>query len=92
LVILTHANPKKYIYIQVVCNLQVIKKLQDEDLRSRKFLHPSSYAKVTHECQQRMVADHLFFLHGECRDMVKAEMLTGQLCFVVIVSQNNLRK
>ncbi|WAQ93638.1 CUL2-like protein [Mya arenaria] len=54
---------------------KVIKKLQDEDFRSRKFLHPSSYGKVTHECQQRMVADHLFFLHGECHDMVQAEML-----------------
>ncbi|XP_052251215.1 cullin-2-like isoform X2 [Dreissena polymorpha] len=54
---------------------KVIKKLQEEDFRSRKFLHPSSYNKVTHECQERMVGDHLFFLHGECHDMVKTELL-----------------
>lgn len=52
---------------------KVIMKLDNEDFRSRKFLHPSSYNKVTHECQQRMVADHLQFLHGECREMVKNE-------------------
>lgn len=52
---------------------RVIKKLQEEDFRSRKFLHPSSYGKVTHECQQRMVADNLQFLHAECAEMVKQE-------------------
>ncbi|CAC5381571.1 CUL2 [Mytilus coruscus] len=52
---------------------KVIIKLDNEDFRSRKFLHPSSYSKVTHECQQRMVADHLQFLHGECREMVRVE-------------------
>ena len=53
-------------------------KLDNEDFRSRKFLHPSSYNKVTHECQQRMVADHLQFLHGECREMVKNEKRKGE--------------
>ncbi|XP_067649383.1 cullin-2-like [Haliotis asinina] len=52
---------------------KVIQKLDNEDFRSRKFLHPSSYTKVTHECQQRMIADHLQFLHGECREMVQME-------------------
>lgn len=52
---------------------KVIMRLDNEDFRSRKFLHPSSYNKITHECQQRMVADHLQFLHGECKDMVKQE-------------------
>ncbi|KAJ8313728.1 hypothetical protein KUTeg_008289 [Tegillarca granosa] len=52
---------------------KVIMRLDNEDFRSRKFLHPSSYNKVTHECQQRMIADHLQFLHGECKDMVKQE-------------------
>nr|XP_022308592.1 cullin-2-like [Crassostrea virginica] len=52
---------------------KVITRLDNEDFRSRKFLHPSSYNKITHECQQRMVADHLQFLHGECKDMVKQE-------------------
>ncbi|KAL4222998.1 Cullin-2 [Mactra antiquata] len=54
---------------------KVIKKLIEEDVRSCKFLHASSHGKVTHECQQRMVADHLRFLHGECREMVGNEKL-----------------
>ena len=54
-------------------------KLDNEDFRSRKFLHPSSYNKVTHECQQRMVADHLQFLHGECQEMVKSEKRKGEV-------------
>lgn len=52
---------------------KVIQRLDDENLRSRKYLHPSSYAKVTQECEQRMVADHLQFLHGECKQMVQQE-------------------
>jgi len=56
---------------------QVIQRLDDESMRSRKFLNPSSYAKVTHECQQRMTADHLQFLHAECRNMVHKEKRHG---------------
>ncbi|ELT99573.1 hypothetical protein CAPTEDRAFT_175514 [Capitella teleta] len=52
---------------------KVIQRLDDEDMRSRKFLHPSSYCKVTKECEQKMVADHLAFLHSECRNMVAKE-------------------
>ena len=65
------------IYLKYVL-LQVIQKLDNEDFRSRKFLHPSSYNKVTHECQQRMIADHLQFLHGECRAMVQLEKRKGK--------------
>ncbi len=61
----------------IVYSLQVIHKLDDENLRSRKFLHPSSYNKVTRECEQRMIADHLQFLHGECKDMVQKEKRQG---------------
>lgn len=57
---------------------QVIQRLDNENLRSRKFLHPSSYTKVTRECEQRTVADHLQFLHGECKDMVQHERRNGQ--------------
>lgn len=53
---------------------KVIQRLDEENLRSRKFLHPSSYEKVTQECQQRMIADHLQFLHGECQGMVAQEI------------------
>ena len=62
----------------IVFLLQVIQRLDDENLRSRKFLHPSSYGKVTRECEQRMVADHLQFLHSECRDMVEQERRAGK--------------
>jgi len=50
---------------------KVIQLLDDENLRSRKF--HLSYTKVKKECEQRMIADHLQFLHGECREMVQKE-------------------
>ncbi|XP_076327537.1 cullin-2-like isoform X2 [Tachypleus tridentatus] len=53
--------------------VKVLQRLDSENLRSRKFLHPSSYPRVTEECEQRMVADHLQFLHGECVTMVQQE-------------------
>lgn len=52
---------------------KVLQRIDDENLRSRKYLHPSSYPKVTQECEERMVADHLQFLHGECKRMVQQE-------------------
>ncbi|MGH0134657.1 UNVERIFIED_CONTAM: hypothetical protein FKN15_018857 [Acipenser sinensis] len=52
---------------------EVLARLKDEEVRCRKYLHPSSYAKVIHECQQRMAADHLQFLHGECQDIIRQE-------------------
>lgn len=58
--------------------LQVLGRLKDEEMRCRKYLHPSSYAKVIHECQQRMVADHLHFLHGECQNIIRQEKRDGQ--------------
>ena len=52
---------------------RVISKIEAEDVRSRKFLYPSSYQKVTGECEQRMVGDHLPYLHSECKPMVAGE-------------------
>uniref|UniRef100_A0A7N8XZH6 Cullin 2 n=1 Tax=Mastacembelus armatus TaxID=205130 RepID=A0A7N8XZH6_9TELE len=52
---------------------KVLGRLKDEEVRCRKYLHPSSYGKVIHECQQRMVADHLQFLHGECQSIIQQE-------------------
>ncbi|KAK3804257.1 hypothetical protein RRG08_040764 [Elysia crispata] len=52
---------------------KVIQRLDNENFRSRKFLHSTSYAKVTQEVQARMVGDVIGFLHGECRDMVEQE-------------------
>ncbi|XP_032821523.1 cullin-2 [Petromyzon marinus] len=53
---------------------QVLGRLKDEEVRCRKYLHPSSYSKVISECQQRMVADHLQFLHSECQTIVRQEL------------------
>lgn len=55
-------------------------------MRCRKYLHPSSYAKVIHECQQRMVADHLQFLHGECQNIIRQERREGRPHIVFNVS------
>ncbi|XP_054245900.1 cullin-2 isoform X2 [Indicator indicator] len=52
---------------------KVLGRLKDEAMRCRKYLNPSSYDKVTHECQQRMVADHLRFLHAECQNIIRQE-------------------
>ncbi|KAM4790872.1 cullin-2 isoform X1 [Corvus cornix cornix] len=52
---------------------KVLGRLKDEEMRCRKYLHPSSYVKVSHECQQRMVADHLQFLHAECHNIIRQE-------------------
>ncbi|XP_075000167.1 cullin-2 isoform X3 [Calonectris borealis] len=52
---------------------KVLGRLKDEEIRCRKYLHPSSYGKVIHECQQRMVADHLQFLHAECHNIIRQE-------------------
>ncbi|XP_071505622.1 cullin-2-like [Diadema antillarum] len=52
---------------------KVLQRLQEEQLRSHKFLHPSSYHRMLEECQKRMVADHMALLHAECRTMVRNE-------------------
>lgn len=53
---------------------KVLQRRDEEDLRSRKFLHPSSYSKVRSECEKRMVADHLAAIHNECPTMVQQEL------------------
>ena len=53
---------------------KVLQRRDEEDLRSRKFLHPSSYSKVRSECEQRMVADHLAAIHNECPAMAQQEL------------------
>lgn len=59
-------------------------------MRCRKYLHPSSYAKVIHECQQRMVADHLQFLHGECQNIIRQEKRDGQFAAIAAVAAASL--
>ena len=53
---------------------KVIQRIESENKRSRKFLYPSSYQKVTTECEQKMVGDHLALLHAECKPMVEKEI------------------
>ena len=52
---------------------KVLARLAAENARSRRYLHPSSYPKVTSECEDRLIADHLSFLHSECREMVNQD-------------------
>uniref|UniRef100_A0A1B6DHH6 Cullin-2 n=1 Tax=Clastoptera arizonana TaxID=38151 RepID=A0A1B6DHH6_9HEMI len=52
---------------------KVLQVLEDESRRSHRFLHSSSHVKVRNRCELHMVADHLEFLHGECKAMVIQE-------------------
>ena len=52
---------------------KVLSKLDAENIRSRNFLHFSSYPRVTAECEARMVGDHLSFLQAESKSMVEKE-------------------
>jgi len=52
---------------------KVLSRIDEESYRARKFLHPSSYEKVLHVCQQRMIADHLQRLHEVCPEFVRTE-------------------
>ncbi|CAG7835527.1 unnamed protein product [Allacma fusca] len=50
---------------------KVIQKLHEEDMRARRYLHPTSYAKLSAECHRRLVTDHASLLHAECLQMVE---------------------
>ena len=64
---------------QLLCYLlQVDIRIQDEDLRCRKFFHPVSYSRVIRECEARMVEEYIPYLQGECRQMVKEENRPGK--------------
>ena len=54
---------------------KVLQRRDEEDLRSRKLLHPSSYSRVRGEYEQRMVTDHMLAIHNECPVMVQQELL-----------------
>ena len=68
---------------------RVIQRIESENVRSRKFLYPSSYTKVTFECEQRMVGDHLQFLHSECKGMVEREAKSDLANMYRLVKFNN---
>lgn len=48
-------------------------KIEEELFRARRFLHYSSFPKVSHRCETHMVAEHLQFLYSECNGMVQNE-------------------
>jgi cullin 2 len=48
-------------------------KIEEELLRARRFLHPSSLSKVSKRCETHMVEEHLQFLYSECTAMVQGE-------------------
>lgn len=58
---------------------KALARLYEEDLRSRKFLNPASYSKVSYECQSRLVEDYLSVLHSECKEFIKNEVKHGKL-------------
>ena len=62
-----------------VCS-QVDMRIQDEDLRTRKFFHPVSYSRVIRECEACMVEEYIPYLQVECRLMVKEENKPGRAC------------
>ncbi|VDO98059.1 unnamed protein product [Soboliphyme baturini] len=51
----------------------VLQKIEDEDLRSMKFLSHSSAPKVKQICQRTMVESHIDFLNSITTDIVKNE-------------------
>ncbi|KAK2719989.1 cullin-2-like [Artemia franciscana] len=52
---------------------KVLQRREEEKTRCWKFLHESSYAKVSNEIEQRMVADHLTYLQSTLATMVSEE-------------------
>ena len=49
---------------------EVIRILDEENIRAHKFMHLSSIQKLKKECEDRMITDHKIFLYSECKDMV----------------------
>lgn len=58
---------------------KALARLNEENLRSRRFLNPSSYNKVNQEVQKRLVEDYLNFLHSECKELIKNEVKHGKI-------------
>lgn len=49
---------------------EVLRILEEENIRAHKFMHISSIQKLKKECEDRMITDHKSFLYSECKDMV----------------------
>ncbi len=63
---------------------KALARLNEENLRSRRFLNPSSYNKVNQEVQKRLIEDNLGFLHSECKELIKNEVKHGKIFFLII--------
>ncbi|CAF0772886.1 unnamed protein product [Brachionus calyciflorus] len=53
---------------------KALARINEENVRSRRFLNPSSYSKVDTEVQKRLVEDYLSFLHSECKELTRNEI------------------
>lgn len=58
---------------------EVIKILEEENIRAHKFLHISSIQKIKKECEDRMITDHKKFLYSECKEMVIEQRIFNTL-------------
>ena len=58
---------------------KALARINEENLRSRRFLNPSSYNKVNQEVQKRLVEDYLSFLQSECKELIKNEVKHGKI-------------
>lgn len=52
---------------------EVIRILEEENIRAHKFIHVSSVHKLKKECEDRMIHDHKNFLYSECKEMVSTD-------------------
>lgn len=52
---------------------EVIRILEEENIRAHKFIHVSSVQKLKKECEDRMILDHKAFLYSECKEMVSTD-------------------
>ncbi|UYV76580.1 CUL2 [Cordylochernes scorpioides] len=77
-------------YMEKAMIIMVLQLLDSENLRSRKYLHPSSFPKVTWKCEQHMVEDHLQFLHAECKNFVKLEKKKVHVVQAMIIMETML--
>lgn len=52
---------------------EVIRILDEENIRAHKFIYISSIQKLKKECEDRMISDHKAFLYSECKEMVSSD-------------------
>ncbi|RWS05916.1 cullin-2-like protein [Dinothrombium tinctorium] len=73
---------------------RVLSRFSAENLRSLKYLHPSSFPKVTKLCETRMIAEQLQFLHSEyLQNMYKLlKLVKGGLPVLVKEVQDHITK